>query len=362
MESIFSYLANEFEEAYVESSGISPLVQKQEYTTSTKVNTSNLKSRTQAQHNPISVFSGVVAHSVYSLYCAAVEPTKLTRSRKTSIAIDFARRFTEFSDGTLSHVRAGIWAAALAIPYQIFGSFKVMSFAVNINELLTFENRGKTYASKTTFVRYPIPKDNSLVAAGGYYNIDAEWTAPRFSSKYKRKVILYIHGGAFVFGSATIYRVFTEAVANECGYPVFAFNYRLAPECPFPAALHDVLAAYLFLLNPNSTMFRTKSDNQVHKGYESEDIIIMGDSAGGNICVAFLNYLNHYLCDVTGKLMVPIPGAAVLISPWVDLTCASQSYLDNKEFDIVPFKLSNIHEPVTKSFEHPVYSYCFGYN
>jgi acetyl esterase/lipase len=107
-------------------------------------------------------------------------------------------------------------------------------------------------------------------------------------------------------------------------------------------------------------MFRTKGNNQVHKGYDPEDIIIMGDSAGGNIVVSFLNYLNHYLRDITGKLMVPIPGAAVLISPWVDLTCASQSYLDNKEFDIVPFKLSNIHEPMTKSFEHPVYSYCFG--
>ena len=58
--------------------------------------------------------------------------------------------------------------------------------------------------------------------------------------------------------------------------------------------------------------------------------------------------------------MVTFPKAVVLASPWVDLTCSSNSYRENKPFDIVPFKLSNLHEPITEAFEHPVHSYCFG--
>jgi acetyl esterase/lipase len=76
--------------------------------------------------------------------------------------------------------------------------------------------------------------------------------------------------------------------------------------------------------------------------------------------MALLNYLNMYLRDPEGKHMVPLPRAAVLLSPWVDLTCSSQSWEENKGLDFLPAKATDLHTHITDNFQHPVYSYCFG--
>lgn len=240
-----------------------------------------------------------------------------------------------------------------------FRNHREVTFTIDIQTLLSFEKIGKDYVKTTPNARYPIPTDKSLLN-NTTYTLQAEWTDHPAALK-KHKVILYIHGGAFVFGTAAIYRVLSEKLTSSCNIPVFAVNYRLAPENPFPAGIHDVLAAYLYLLEPHSAIFtQSNHPDYIHEGYKPEDIIILGDSAGGNLIQSFLNYLNHYLRSPDGKLLVPMPKGTVLISPWVDLTCASKSYAENKDFDIIPFKLSNLHEPITDSFEHPVYSYCFG--
>jgi acetyl esterase/lipase len=68
----------------------------------------------------------------------------------------------------------------------------------------------------------------------------------------------------------------TGILAKNTGHPVLAINYRRAPEHPFPAGLHDALAAYLWLLQPNHPMFIAQ--DTIHEPYQASDIIISGDS------------------------------------------------------------------------------------
>jgi hypothetical protein len=71
--------------------------------------------------------------------------------------------------------------------------------------------------------------------------------------------------------------------------------------------------------------------------------------------MALLNYLNMYLRKEDGQLMIPLPRGAVLFSPWVDLSCSSKSWEENKGLDFLPANASNLHEPVFADFQHPVY-------
>lgn len=175
------------------------------------------------------------------------------------------------------------------------------------------------------------------------------------------QVIYYLHGGAYIVGTAAMYRNLTSLLAKECGCPIFALNYRLAPEYPFPAGLHDALAGYLWLINPTHPMFKKELSN-THEAFSPEDVIISGDSAGGGLTMALLNYINMYLRTESGELSIPLPRGAVLLSPWVDLSCSSKSWEDNKGLDFLPAQATDLHKPVAKNVQHPVYSYCFGEN
>jgi acetyl esterase/lipase len=73
--------------------------------------------------------------------------------------------------------------------------------------------------------------------------------------------------------------------------------------------------------------------------------------------MALLNYLNMYLRKPTGELLVPFPRGAILLSPWVDLSCSSQSWEDNKGLDFLPAEATDLHTPVALNVQHPVYSY-----
>ncbi|CAG8532773.1 10959_t:CDS:2 [Dentiscutata erythropus] len=92
------------------------------------------------------------------------------------------------------------------------------------------------------------------------------------------RVILYVHGGAYILGSAAQHRFLIQKIAKEGAARAFGFDYRLAPQSPFPAALIDTLAAYLYLIQPPSDA-----------GFEPinpKNIIIMGDSAGGGLALS----------------------------------------------------------------------------
>ncbi len=125
-----------------------------------------------------------------------------------------------------------------------------------------------------------------------------------------KRVLLYFHGGGYVFGGPDSHRDLAWRLAREAGLRVLVVDYRLAPEHTFPAAVEDATTSYRFLL-----------DN----GYEAQNIVIGGDSAGGGLATALLVNLKN--------LGLPQPAKAVLISPWVDLAQTGQSMVDNADVD-----------------------------
>ncbi|OIJ24389.1 alpha/beta hydrolase [Nocardioides luteus] len=109
--------------------------------------------------------------------------------------------------------------------------------------------------------------------------------------------LLYIHGGGYVVGSARTGASLADGLAGRAGLRAVSIDYRLAPEAPYPAAVEDGLAAYRGLLDA---------------GVEPERLVLAGDSAGGGLTMATL------LAARSAGL--PQPAAAVLFSPWTDLT------------------------------------------
>lgn len=117
------------------------------------------------------------------------------------------------------------------------------------------------------------------------------------------KVILYTHGGGYVSGSIQDHRSIVSKLAVNCGVRIFLFDYRLAPEHPYPAALDDSVAAYRWLLAQEFT---------------PANMMMMGESAGGGLCLATLLALRDE--------GLPLPAAVIAISPWTDLKCTGTSY------------------------------------
>ena len=112
-----------------------------------------------------------------------------------------------------------------------------------------------------------------------------------------QRVILYLHGGAFIIGAPYTHRALCASLAKRSGYRVCALAYRLAPEHPFPAAQDDVVTAYQDLLS---------------QGVAPSDIVLAGDSAGGNLVLG--------ACLRLRAMQLPLPRALVCFSPVTDLT------------------------------------------
>ena len=125
-------------------------------------------------------------------------------------------------------------------------------------------------------------------------------------------VLLYMHGGGYVTGSIASSLMISMPLAEALSIPLFAFDYRLAPEYPYPAALEDALLAYHWLLS---------------QGYNAQDIILLGDSAGGGLALATAMALRD-----EGE---PLPAGLVLFSPWTDLTNTSPSHTAHANRDVM---------------------------
>ena len=171
-------------------------------------------------------------------------------------------------------------------------------------------------------------------------SMPAEWVKVN-RPHAKKNVILYCHGGGFTTGSTKYARTVTSKLALATSMEVLVFDYRLAPEYPYPAALEDAVKAWDYLML---------------QGYGAEDVIVAGDSAGGNMALTLLLKLKDE------KRM--LPKGLVLFSPWTDLTCIGASLKEREVVDpvLTPEYLYRIREDYAKgqNYEEPYLSPLFG--
>ena len=144
--------------------------------------------------------------------------------------------------------------------------------------------------------------DESIPGPGG--PIPAEWLSSGRADR--RRVLVYLHGGAYIMGSPRTHRMITTALARMSGMRVLVPDFRLAPEFPVPAGVDDAVAAYTWLLA---------------QGYEAQNIAFVGESSGGGQCFATLVAL--------ARRGFPPPACVVAFSPWVDLTMSGASVKTN---------------------------------
>lgn len=134
--------------------------------------------------------------------------------------------------------------------------------------------------------------------------------------------LLYLHGGAYLAGSAATHRRWVSNLSWGIGAVAYVPNYRLAPEHQFPAAVDDALAVYEALLADHVDPAR---------------IIVGGDSAGGGLASALLLRLRDE--------SRPLPAGGILFSPYTDLEHTGDSILLNRHTDYLPFGERMVNTP-----------------
>ncbi|MDW5598190.1 alpha/beta hydrolase fold domain-containing protein, partial [Conexibacter stalactiti] len=123
-------------------------------------------------------------------------------------------------------------------------------------------------------------------------------------------IVLYLHGGGFVFGSPRTHRNLVSRISHVTGIAALALDYRLPPEATLPAPTEDALAAYRELLAA---------------GRDPRRIVVAGDSAGGNLALSLALH--------AAEAGLPRPAALVLLSPWADLSLSHDSFTRNGLLD-----------------------------
>lgn len=145
----------------------------------------------------------------------------------------------------------------------------------------------------------------------GLAGMDAAWMRLERPHK-RRRVILYCHGGGYTSGGLGFSKVLASKLTRATGLDVLAFDYRLAPEHPYPAAVEDAQAAW---------------DHLMRLGFGARDVVLAGDSAGGNMALVLCLRLR-----AEGRML---PGALLLMSPWTDMTCSGESLTERADIDPV---------------------------
>ena len=166
------------------------------------------------------------------------------------------------------------------------------------------------------------------------------------SNVIPKKLIVMCHGGGYISGSLNTHRDMMGRFSLASDVEVLSIDYRLAPETPCPGAIEDVVAVYMALI--------TEFD------YQSDDLIMLGDSAGGGLVLSSQFDLQ--------KRGISLPRANVLLSPWLDLTLSRDSAQAMKEKDpalnIEELSLSARYYmndiPLDSPLGSPIYGDCIG--
>jgi epsilon-lactone hydrolase len=142
------------------------------------------------------------------------------------------------------------------------------------------------------------------------------------------RVYLDAHGGAFIVGGGDVCRATGIMAARKVGMRVWSVDYRMPPDHSYPAAVDDCLTAYRALL----------------REHQPEDIVIGGGSAGGNLAAAFILRARDE--------GLPLPAAAILLTPALDLTQSGDTFKTNLGVDTV----------LTRSDGEPLLLYAGGHD
>lgn len=161
---------------------------------------------------------------------------------------------------------------------------------------------------------FSTPKGTVVTDAGPYARVTCGPANPA-------RAVFYIHGGAFITGSRRSYRAMAGRIAKRTGAAVFLPDYPVLQEAPFPAAPDAILAAW---------------DHLIAQGWAAHQIVIAGDSAGGNLLFGLLSQLL-----ARGQT----PAGVLAFSPWTDLTLSGESIRTHADRDpILP--VSRMQEAV----------------
>ncbi len=198
---------------------------------------------------------------------------------------------------------------------------QIFSFTARNRHLLQFRLKKESWTEQTSVsgfredcerfaLRAKLPEGIQIRPAS-IAGLRAEWIMPAHAGPSaagpapdgNNGMIFYIHGGGFVSGSCSDHRAYVAKFVNRTGVPALHFEYRLAPEHPYPAALEDSLAAYLGLLG---------------EGVSPSKIVIAGESAGSGLTLALLLVLRDR--------GLPLPAAAVVISALTDFKFTGESH------------------------------------
>ncbi|KAJ3121187.1 hypothetical protein HK098_003913 [Nowakowskiella sp. JEL0407] len=258
-----------------------------------------------------------------------------------------------FKPTTPGYFAPASWSFYLTIKV-VFLRFILTLIAGNIDRTQRLSKKHINPHPKTvTITATKIPR--SKLSLDGFEadndgEIDAEWVYASEAEK-NSTVILYIHGGAFITGSPQAHRGLTSSVAIHSKCRLLAIDYRKSPQYVFPSALFDCVSAYLHLVKT--------------EGIDEKNIVIAGDSAGGNLTISTALYLREH----ANRLGVKMPAGLVSLSPWVDLTHSQPSIQLNREYDYLSvFKADPKYTSANRSVsyvtdnsmrEHPLISPMF---
>jgi acetyl esterase/lipase len=188
---------------------------------------------------------------------------------------------------------------------QLEAIVKILRSQPNRPAQLNPQETRANFEAMTNWLRGKDDTKREKVTAKG---VPGEWITNDESSD--AATLYYLHGGGYSIGSVNTHATMISQIARAAKARAFAIDYRLAPEHPFPAALDDALAGYRWLLE---------------QGIDAKSIVVAGDSAGGGLTAALLLALRD-----AGD---PLPGGAVLLSPWTDLAGTGESQRTRADLD-----------------------------